>query len=130
MSTVIPIKLTGAVPADYSVGFAWQQPGGLVTNVYGFDNTARWTQCYKNYEQYAITGLKLKWIPGNFVGTADPGSNNKVGSFTGPMFLYSDIDTFNTLGYSADQIVALDSSRVVQSNKVWKRYYGCKLISK
>lgn len=50
MTFVVPIKLSGALPLDYSVGFAWQQPGGLTSAIYGFDNSPRWANTYKNYE--------------------------------------------------------------------------------
>lgn len=74
--------------------------------------------------------MSLKWIPGNIRGAADPAYNVNVGSFIGPVFVYSDIDTYDTLNYTDAQIVALDSNRVKDPTKVWKAYYGCKTISK
>lgn len=46
------------------------------------------------------------------------------------MFVYSDIDTYDTTGYTNDQIVGLDTNRIYDSSKVWKRYYSCKGLSK
>lgn len=130
MTLVVPIKLSGALPLDYSVGFAWQQPGGLTSNINGFDNSPRWANTYKNYEQFAVTGMSLKWIPGNIRGVANPSQNQNVGSFVGPVFLYSDIDTYNTLAYTENKIVGLDKSSVKEPTRMWKAYYGCKSLSK
>ena len=74
--------------------------------------------------------MSLKWIPGNMRGMANPAQNQNVGSFIGPVFCYSDIDTYNTLAYTDEQIVGLDSNRVKDPTRVWKMYYGCKSISK
>lgn len=46
------------------------------------------------------------------------------------MFVFSDVDTYDTTGYSSAQIVALDSNRVMDPKKTWKRYYSCKMLSK
>lgn len=46
------------------------------------------------------------------------------------MFVYNDVDTYDTTGYNNNQIVALDSNKVYDSGKVWKRYFSCKALSK
>ncbi len=66
---VIPLGFSGDAPTDRRFGFSWQQPSAIATNVFGFNATKRWGQCFKNYEQYGITGMKLKYIPSNLVGT-------------------------------------------------------------
>lgn len=128
MVEVFPVRLDSDTQTFYKLGFAWQQPAQ--TNVRGFDSSGRWALTYKNYEQYAVTGMKLKWIPGNIRGAVAPDANQSVGGFIGPMFVYSDIDTLDTTGYIQDQIVGLDSNRVMSPYRTWKKYYGCKSISK
>lgn len=50
--------------------YALQQPSSVGTTlVRGFDDADRWDYTYKQYEEYAITGMKIRWIPSNFRGT-------------------------------------------------------------
>lgn len=46
------------------------------------------------------------------------------------MYVYSDIDTYDTTGYTPQQIVILDSNRIYDPKKVWKKFYSCKGLSK
>ena len=129
MTRVVTVTLAGSLPDVYAVGFAWQQPAGVLANIYGFDSSTRWTQTYRNYEQFAVTGMKLKWIPGNVRGSANPGNVSQVASQIGPIFTYTDIDSYDILAYNEAQIVALDNNRIFQPDRPYKRYFGCKTIS-
>lgn len=33
------------------------------TTTYGINTSTRWDQVVRNYEEYAVTGFKVKWIP-------------------------------------------------------------------
>lgn len=62
---------TNAATGDLRGGFALQQVsdiGGVAPNVLGFDSAPRWQATFKNYEAYAVTGMKMKWIPSNMAG--------------------------------------------------------------
>lgn len=66
MTALVPIQSednTGNVRAN----FALQNTSDQV-NVLGFDGTSRWSQTYKNYESYAVKGMKIKYIPTNARG--------------------------------------------------------------
>jgi len=68
MTSLIPIKSDlnqGNVRASFSLQNTTDYTTGEVG---GFDQSPRWAATYKNYEQYAITGMKLKWIPTNARG--------------------------------------------------------------
>lgn len=73
--------------------------------------------------------MKLKWIPTNLRGAVAPGSTANVGGQISSVFMYADIDTYNTLGYSLEQVAALDSNRIYDPTRTFKRYFGCKTIS-
>lgn len=41
----------GGVPREFFIAFARFQPGGvLISNVFGFNNAAKWTQVSQNWE--------------------------------------------------------------------------------
>lgn len=73
--------------------------------------------------------MKLKWIPGNLRGAINPANTSNAGGIMSPVFMYTDIDSYDILGYNAEQIVALDNNRIIQPERMYKRYFGCKTIS-
>ncbi len=44
---------------------------GIVQNVYGINSPPRFDQVKKNYEQYKVTGFKLKFLPTSIHGAYD-----------------------------------------------------------
>lgn len=42
--------------------------------VYGINSSERWPKLYSDYEEYAVTGVKIKWVPSGQVinGQTDP----------------------------------------------------------
>lgn len=66
MSVLQPIQASDS-QGNVRITFSLQNTGNGTT-VGGFDGTQRWLQTYRNYEAYAIKGLKLKWIPTNVRG--------------------------------------------------------------
>lgn len=107
---------------------AYQQPGGLIANVYGFNNAPRWANCYLLYEEYAITGMKVKWIPGNINPTQDT-QQTAESYFMGPMITFDDVDTYDTTQYTEQQYLQMDSMRVRDPKRVWKIYRSFKKLS-
>lgn len=55
----------GAISGDYQLRntcFSWFAPN--TPNAYGFDcQNDRWRAIYKNYAEFAITGVKIEWFP-------------------------------------------------------------------
>jgi len=80
--------------------------------VRGFDSADRWANTYRQYEEYAITGMKMKWIPGNIRGGVVTDGTAAGASWIGSMFLYFDTDTYDTSTYDKDTIAQLDKNWV------------------
>lgn len=62
---ISPVR-TSAVQTDYNVVIPWQQPAlqGVPNAIYvGFNSSARWAQVRPNWDEYAITGMKVEYLP-------------------------------------------------------------------
>lgn len=90
--------------------------------MYGHTACSRYAQLYKDFEQYAITGMRLTWIPSNIRGIIDPAQNTNVGGFVGPMYVYDDINTYNTLALTDEQILTKDNIMIRDPTRVWSKY--------
>lgn len=66
MTKLIPLKSTDS-DGDIRIAFCLQNTANN-NGIYGFDSSERWGQTYKNYESYAVKGMKLKYIPTNSRG--------------------------------------------------------------
>lgn len=68
-----------------------------MANVYGFNNAPRWDKIYKNYESYAITGCKVRWVPTTFSGNVwtDQASGQTYRSAMNLSMFTFDPDTYN-----------------------------------
>jgi len=59
------VRTTNA-QTDYNVVIPWQQPAlqGVANSIYvGFNSSARWAQVQPNWDEYAITGMKVEYLP-------------------------------------------------------------------
>lgn len=94
----------------------------------GFDSSPRWQPTFPNYEQYAITGCKVKFIP----------TNSRGGSFTGtairpqqnPTWTWYDPDDLDAGTQSEEAVVSGDYCRLYDPTRAWSRYFNMKGISK
>lgn len=110
--------------------------------MYGFDSAERWLAVYRNYEAYAVTGMKLKFIPTNLRGNVSHYSEGTFANGTGQIdayhktsilgtqFLWYDIDTYDTTNYTLPQITGLDKSWCYDPTRTWKRWFGARALSK
>lgn len=104
----------------------------------GFDSSARWATTYQNYEQYAVTGMKLRWIPTNargnvsqvVTGASGVISSGIVNSYCKPMIVYYDPDTYDTRNFNLEKIMALDKCWVRDPTRPWSKYFPLKMLSK
>lgn len=88
----IPIKSkSDGTDVTYNLPMAWQQPGGIISNVNGFNNAPRWAQIRSDYEQYAVRGLKIEWVPTNISGLTFGGVTSNIHS----LWMSSDINTYD-----------------------------------
>jgi len=124
-------KCTHLVPitaAKSEFGFAWLQRQAIVSDVFGHNSSQRFSRIKGNYEQYAVTGMSIKYIPTNYVSV--PTANGTERNYIGSIFVYDDMDTFNTLSYTENQFVALDSFRVMDPTRPFKLYRSCKKLAR
>lgn len=80
LKVVVPVKYgqtpNGGDEWQTHLSFALQQP--TADPVYwGFTAANRWNNLLKEYEQYAITGMKFRWVPAGYAGMIDPADSNK-----------------------------------------------------
>lgn len=111
-------------------GYALQQPQEVGTNlVKGFDSASRWADVYRNYDQYAITGMKIRWIPGSVRGGVLSDGTGAAASWLGSMILYFDTDTYDTSTYTFNTIAQLDKQWIFDPTRSWSKYFSCKKLS-
>lgn len=66
--------------------------------------------------------MRIQWIPGNVRGELNPADSSQVGGFVGPMFIYDDINSYNTLSYSDEQIIARDNMMIRDPTRSWTKF--------
>lgn len=86
----------GTVKRDFSVAFARFQTAALVTSVYGFNSSAKWASVSQNWEQCAIKGMSLRYMPGNLKGQVDVNAGVNEEGQVNNMLVYEDINTYDT----------------------------------
>uniref|UniRef100_UPI0040474B5D hypothetical protein n=1 Tax=Limnohabitans sp. TaxID=1907725 RepID=UPI0040474B5D len=136
---------TNEASGDLRGSFALQQVsnvGGTNAAVLGFDSAPRWAATFGNYEAYAITGMKVKWIPTNMMGgirsrasgefISGTGTIDSLAetSYLGTQFLWYDMDTYNASAYDIPKIASLDKAWNYDPKRTWKRWFGAKQLSR
>ena len=66
----IPVS-TGGTEAQIGTSFARFEGQSNVLNQYGINSSGRFNSVQPLYEQYAVTGMTLEWIPSNLNGSAN-----------------------------------------------------------
>lgn len=102
-----PQKLTGIIRVEAGTAltgsktfvFSRYDYSGIVSANYGVNSAPRWAAVHSNYEQYAVTGFALKWIPTNGVGTT---GNANVSGLISAAQVWEDIDSIAIGNYSDD----------------------------
>ena len=83
----------------------------------GVNSTNRFKQVYKNYEEYKVTGMSVKWFPTNIKGVVDPGDNDRVGGAIQTVLSFDDVDTYDTAGYNLQKVTALETFKMYDTNR-------------
>lgn len=97
-TSIIEVTTSGSGASTIAKSFARFQPQALVAEQYGFNSSQRWSQMSRNWEEFAVTGMRIEWIPTNLVGMSPDGST-VVGQIKG-LWMFDDIDTYNTNNYT------------------------------
>lgn len=106
---------------------------GVVVGVYGVNTPHRFDQVKKNYEEYAVTGFKLKYIPSNVRGGVVQDSslsNITTRGSVNMLWSFEDINTYNINGLASDKVVALETFRTHDPTKSFRCYRNNKPLAK
>lgn len=74
---VIPVDI-GNETAGFEKNFTFARfdfKSVILGDVYGCNSPPRFNRVVKNYEEFAVTGLSVKFFPTNLNGTVNPGAN-------------------------------------------------------
>lgn len=137
MTSLVPIRTGASQSGSASYHFHLQQPSGAdaANSGYGFDGSARWATTYKNYEEYAVTGMKVKYIPTNTRGGISSGADSTGslslhGASVDPIFWWYDPDDLESYLQTESQVVASDHFNLRDPTRQFNRYMSCKKLSK
>lgn len=79
---------------------------GIVANVYGINDPPLWARTAPLFEEYAVTGFKLEYIPTNLKGITVAQQPNVINiGVIYDTLVYQDLNTYNTSGYTDQQVV-------------------------
>lgn len=86
---------------------------------YGFDSTTRWHQMWRLYDEFAITGYKVQWIPNSVVGSYSPNETMPEAITT-----WEDLD--NPIDRRVNELTGLARSdyRSLQWHRPFAKYYS------
>jgi len=88
---------------------------GIIAGVIGINSAPRWAQVRRNYEQYAITGMKVEWFKVGLDGSRS-GPTAPLAGVLNYVWQYEDVDTYDTAGYTEPQVVALETFKAVDKD--------------
>lgn len=136
LTVVIPLQTTDNQSSHNTVHLHLQQPAHAdAANVgYGFDSSARWASVYKNYEEYAVTGMKVKYIPTNVTGGIAAGADSS-GSLSlhshsiDPLVWWYTPDDLESYLWSDQQVISSDHMHIRPPNRVYSKWLSAKKLS-
>jgi len=71
MPLLVPIQAVAGIDVERSTTFSRYDFGGIIASVWGFNNSPLWRRIRTVFEEYAVKGFRLEWIPGNIDGRVD-----------------------------------------------------------
>lgn len=126
------LAVSGKVPSNggfwkEAAGFAWQQPEGITTNTYGFNFTgSQFLRERTNWEEYAITGCRLHYVPATTTGkvTTLSGVNRNLSG----IWSYDDPNTYAPITTQAE-ILNRKDTKAMPITKKWTLYKNARPFS-
>ena len=97
-----------------------------MTNVFGFNNAPRWAQIRTDYEQYAVKGLKLEYIPTNSRGISYGGTSANIHS----LWFSSDLNNYNQLDITDEQLMRSGQLKMLDPTRKFSKYLSFKGLSR
>ena len=89
--------------------------GGIISQVIGINNPSGWSRAANFFDEYAVTGFRLEWIPSNIVGVVQTGG--ALPAPTGVIYqshFYEDLNTYNIAAWSQGEVES--SGTLVMAN--------------
>ena len=68
--------------------------------MYSYNSAAKWVAVSSNWEQMAVTDVKIVFMPSNLRGAINNGLTIKEEGLTHTMEVFEDVNTYNTPNYS------------------------------
>lgn len=116
-----------AAQSKFNVVIPWQQPAlNNVPNAtyIGFNSSARWAVVRENWDQYAITGLKVEWIPTQTYPT-------RTTPHIGALWKVDNADSYDILPQSVDNsVIQMPGFRALSCTRPFRKFYSLKKLSK
>lgn len=93
---------------------------GSATQLYGFNQADMWNRIARVFEEYAIKGMRLEYVPTNYVGSQEISGQQIVNK--GAIirtFVYQDLNTRQIGGYSTDEVVKSNGFQMINPNNTF-----------
>lgn len=97
-TAIIPIRAANSNYNFKDFVFSRYDYKGIVQDVYGINTPHRFDQVKANYEEYSVTGWKLKFIPSNIRGSVSADTSLSAITTKGSvnvLWFYEDVNTYN-----------------------------------
>jgi len=80
----------------------------------------------KNWQEYAVTGCKIKWVPANVVGLT---TSTDTSSFVQNIWTWQSADGGEIDDMEEAQISALSNFKIHNPKNAFKLYFDCRKYS-
>lgn len=125
---IIPVRSI-ANQVGFNIVIPWQQTGiaapPIGTSYTTFDQTPRWVATRPNWDQFAITGMRLEWMP--LFNASAPALGNVMTT----LFKMDDLDSYNDMGnFGTNQIMSAPGFKNLNPHRTFKKFYSFKKLSK
>jgi len=130
------MKMTGVTPVEFPANaqsftavFArfWNSGQGQGNQQWvGVDSTPRWRQCKNNYQEYAITGFSVRYVPSGVLPLA--GQNNSPA--VTQVATFEDLTTPAIQNMNDPEAIALSSYRIRSPRSTWNIWMNNKPLAR
>lgn len=104
LTSIVAMKSRGPItsPQEASVCFPRFDYGNVNNELYGFDSSPLWDRLVRVFEEYAIKGFRMEYLPTNYVGSQEVGDQVANKGAIIKAFVYQDLNTRDIRAYSTD----------------------------
>jgi hypothetical protein len=95
---------------------------GVVQNVFGYDSAPIFANQYKQWEQYAVLGVLIRWTPSNLIPTA-------TNFICNPIQMWTDPNTYGNLGITETKLIQHSAYRSLNPRRGFKMYFSNRTLA-